>query len=264
MISVKITNPSISDIPSLKKLWKEIFKDSDNYINLFFEKKFSPETSFVIKENGEIKAMLFAEITSLSENGKSYSGVYLCGIATTPSARRKGYATMLIDYTIKKFEGIDVYYLIPASRSLFDYYKRFGFEPFTYFDKIEIKEKECTKVYEYSNEFSYPVMNDFYEKSCNGLFVKRNEKDFEAIYECYKKIMIFDDGYIVYQAEDGILTVTEYTVSFEKAKNIGSYLMKKGNLKKGFILKRDGTVPFSACITKMNFGKERYVNLMLN
>ena len=260
----KITNPKHSDISSLKKLWKEIFKDSDDYINLFFREKFKPEASFVIKENGELLAMLFAEINTLFENGKSFKGAYLCGIATKPEVRGRGYASALIEYAISRLENIDIFYLIPAEKSLFNYYKRFGFEPFTYFDKVEIAKNENTDEFKYSKDFYYPLMNTFYEKSCNGLFVKRSQADFEAIYDCYKKFMVFDDGYIVYQTEGDILTITEYTISFERAMKFGSYLMEKENAERGFILKRDGKAPFSACRTTYKFGKERYVNLMLN
>ena len=76
--------------------------------------------------------MLFAELNIISENGKKYTGAYLSGIATVPAERGKGYAGKLIEYTLKNLGDIDIYYLIPASNSLFDYYKKFGYSIFPF------------------------------------------------------------------------------------------------------------------------------------
>ena len=246
MISTIITNPSEKDIPSLRKLWKDIFGDDDSYLDLFFRVKYNPELTFIIKENEEIVAMLYAEINTLVKNDKKLKGAYLCGIATKESARGKGYASKLIDYTLKSHKAIDVFYLIPAEESLFDYYKRFGFEPFSYFDKTEIQPGKVDKIPEYTEGFSYEKLNKFSESALNGCYVKRSYNDFKAIYDCYKRFMIFDDGYIVYYISKGILNITEYTVDFEIADSISKYLMEKNQLEKGYILKRNGKTPFSA------------------
>ena len=42
----------INDIPYLKKMWKDIFKDDDSYIDLFFSYKFKEGNTFVIRDNG--------------------------------------------------------------------------------------------------------------------------------------------------------------------------------------------------------------------
>ena len=265
MISAIITTPTENDILSLKKLWKDIFKDSDSYIELFFSKKFNPATSFVIKENNDVCGMLFAELNTVVKAGKELKGAYLCGIATGPDKRGKGYASKLINHALENLKDVDIFYLIPAEESLFDYYERFGFKPFTFFDKVSIEKKEVLSIPEYKQEFSYEILNEFYEKSCNGVFVKRSKSDFEAIYDCYKKFMIFENGYIVYYIDKGVLNITEYTTDFETASSIGAYIMNKYNLDDGYILKRNGNTPFSACRTKVDFHEDdKYVNLMLN
>ena len=265
MISTIITNPSEKDIPSLRKLWKDIFGDDDSYLDLFFKVKYNPETTFVIKENKEIVAMLYAEVNTVIKNKKELTGAYLCGIATKESSRGKGYASKLIEYALENLKGIDVFYLIPAEESLFEYYKRFGFEPFSYFDKTEIQPEEVDKIPGYTEDFSYDLLNGFYEATLNGCYIKRSYEDFKAIYDCYKRFMIFDDGYIVYYISKGILTITEYTIDFEKADLTGKYLMAKNQLEKGYILKRNGKTPFSAYKSSESFDKiDKYVNLMLN
>lgn len=266
MISTIITNPDKNDIPALKKLWQDIFKDEKSYIELFFNVKHKPENTFVIKENSEIASMLFAEVNTIVAEGKEYKGAYLCGIATKEDKRGRGYAGKLIDYAISALDSIDVFYLIPASKELFGYYDKFGFKPFTFFDKTEIKKDKTDKIGDYITDFSFEKLNSLYEKSTDGLYVKRTYDDFKAIYDCYRKFMIFDDGYIVYYIADKELNITEYTLSFEKANNIGAYLINEHSLKRGFILKRYGKTPFTMYKSDINFDSidDKYINLMLN
>lgn len=266
MISTIITNPEKKDISALKKLWQDIFRDEESYIELFFGVKYKPENTFVIKENNELVSMLFLEVNTITVKGKEYKGAYLCGIATKEEKRGRGYAGMLIDYAISAVCGIDVFYLIPASRELFGYYEKFGFKPFTPLDKTEIKKEAVEEIGDYSTDFSFERLNTLYEKSADGLYVKRSCEDFKAIYDCYKKFMIFDDGYIVYYISDKVLNIIEYTLSFEKANKVGAYIINKYSLDKGFIMKRYGKTPFTAYKSNIDFDEieKKYINLMLN
>lgn len=265
MKQLKVTNPDINDLSSLKKMWKDIFKDEDSYIELFFNKKFKPETTLVIKEDGKIVSTLYAEETILVTDKKEYKGIYLCGIATREDKRGKGYAKEIIDEALERFSDYDIIYLIPANQGLFKFYEKFGLKPFTYLNEEKINLRE-TKEEKFTHKFEYETLNKFYENSGNGLYVKRSYEDFKAIYDCYKNIRIFEDGYIVYYIENETLHITEYSFSFDRAEETGSYIIKENNLSGGFILKKHGEIPFSCYKGKVDFCSinNKYVNLLLN
>ncbi len=263
MKSVIITNPEKGDIPYLKSFWKEIFKDDDDYINLFFTSKFKMENTFVIKESGKIVSMLYGEHTTLINEDESFSGIYISGIATKEDSRGKGYAKMLISEIEKAFPNTDVFYLIPAGEHLFDYYEKLGYFPLTKLEKVKIEGSLYEE--EYKEEFSFDVLNGFYENMGNSLYVKRSKENFYAIYNCYKNFMTFKDGYIAYYIENEHLKIVEYTVSFEKAMGIGQFLINKKELKGGYILKRYEGKPFAFAKTIKKLQSEKgYINLMLN
>lgn len=247
-------------------MWKDIFKDDDSYIDLFFTYKFKEDLTFVIRDNGKIVSTLYAEYTDVYIDSTIYKGVYFCGIATLSEYRKKGYAKKIIEYAKEKVKGADLIYLIPANEPLFDFYKESGFKIFTYLDKEKVENDGFIKLKDFSEQFDYGKLKNFYENSGNNLYIKRDESFFKAIYNCYKNIMIFDDGYVIYYVDNGILHLTEYSFSYDKAKEILKGILNLKNLKEGILYKKYGNTPFSVCITDLNVESidKKYVNLMLN
>ena len=254
------------DILYLKKMWKDIFKDTDSYIDLFFSYKFKSGNTYVIREDGKIVSTLYVEYNSLYINGKIKSGAYFCGIATYEKYRGRGYANMLIEYAKKNIKKVDIIYLIPASQSLFDFYKKSGFKHFTSMDREEIFPNENVPLPKFSKEFDYKTLTEFYEKSKNNIYVKRNEEFFKAIYECYKNVLIFDDGYVIYYTDENKVHLVEYSFDEERAKEILKGIIEKEKSASGILYKKWGKTPFSVCITDMDIWEidNKYINLMLN
>ena len=254
------------DIPYLKKMWKDIFKDDDSYINLFFSYKFKEGNTFVIKDNKKIVSTLYIEYTDVFINGKIYKGAYFCGIATASEYRKKGYAKKLIEYAKSNVKEVDIIYLIPANESLFEFYKESGFKLFTCLDKEKVINDIKVSLENYTEDFDYEKLNYFYEKSGNNLYIRRDKSFFKAIYNGYKNIMLFDDGYVIYYIDSGILHLIEYSFSYNKAKEILKGILNLKNLKEGILYKKWGQTPFSVCITDIDIKnvQNKYVNLMLN
>lgn len=266
MLQMKITNPDKCDEPVLKKMWKNIFKDSDSYIELFFSVKYKSENTFVVKENDEVVSMLFVEYNDIVINDKIYKGAYFCGIATDEKCRGKGYAGKLIEYAKSHIDKVDIIYLIPANKSLFDFYDKFGFKIFTYLDKITLTADGGISSGEYSEAFDYEKVNEFYENSGNGLYVKRNREYFDAIVKCYENIMVFSDGYVIYYIDKEVLHLVEYSFSYEQAVEAAKGIMNMKGINEAVLYKKWGGTPFSVCITDIDIenADNRYINLMLN
>ena len=74
---------------ALKALWKEVFGDSDEYIDTFFREVYRPGMASVIEENGEIAAAAYAV-----PFGKYR---YIYAVATKPEYRGRGYARKVVN-----------------------------------------------------------------------------------------------------------------------------------------------------------------------
>ncbi len=265
-MELKFDTAGCKDIPELKKMWQDIFGDTEEYTELYFSYKFKEGNTFVIRVGDEIASALYVEYTDLYIDGKIYKGAYLCGIATLEKYRGRGFAGQLINYAKESIEKVDIIYLIPANKSLFNFYKRFGFREFTFIDKVKILKEEGACLPPCKKGFDYPLVNSFYERSGNNLYVKRDEAFFNAIYKCYKNISVFDDGYVIWYADEGILHLVEYSFDYDRAVFILKGLLNENSLSEGIIYKKWGAEPFSVCITELEIEKisNKYMNLMLN
>ncbi|MDO5570500.1 MAG: GNAT family N-acetyltransferase [Bacteroidales bacterium] len=112
----------------LKKIWKDIFQDSDTYIDNVFN-GISNDQAFYIKDVGNIVSMAFMTPYDLKVNDRIVKCGYFFGAATLPEKRNKGYMEKIIDMTkiAAKKNNMSAIILIPATTSLFNYYKRFDF-----------------------------------------------------------------------------------------------------------------------------------------
>ena len=91
---------------ALKALWKEVFGDSDEYIDTFFREVYRPGMASVIEENGEIAAAAYAV-----PFGKYR---YIYAVATKPEYRGRGYGKAV---TLAASGG-EAAYLCPADATL--------------------------------------------------------------------------------------------------------------------------------------------------
>lgn len=118
----------------LRKLWQEAFGDPDDFTDLFFTKGFSPDRCHCIWDNGAPVSALYWFDCAL--NGHKLAYIY--GVATRKSYQGKGLAGKLMQQTheILKNRGYAGAILVPAGASLFDYYRKFGYETATTVTRI--------------------------------------------------------------------------------------------------------------------------------
>lgn len=109
----------------VRTLWKEVFGDSDSFIEHFMSRYYSRENLLFVEEEGTIQSML--HLIPFHYKGCRIGVVY--ALATASASRSKGYATLLLRRAIERAasEGYIAIALIPAEESLFSYYHRLGF-----------------------------------------------------------------------------------------------------------------------------------------
>ncbi len=119
----------------MSELWNEAFGDAitaaEGYLSVLLK------YFYVYEEQGDVCGML--SLLPISLDGKK--GRYVYAVATNRKDRGRGVATALIEYAKKLvLEGnVDFLVLVPAKKSLFEYYKRRGFLEF-------MSVKNCVKI----------------------------------------------------------------------------------------------------------------------
>lgn len=130
------------DEPKLKEIWKICFQDTDDYINLFFEKMYSVGCAVVAE--AETKAEICSCMYVLDAgnmplpNGEKARCCYLYALGTMPEYRgmglggkvSKGAAQLGFDM------GYDICITCPADDGLFEYYRKLGFLDFSSVSKV--------------------------------------------------------------------------------------------------------------------------------
>ncbi len=119
----------------MMELWKDTFHDSSRYIDIVFDAYFQPENAFTFYDGEKLVASLLGveyQFQSQDEKGEIQllKGLYLCGLATLPSYRRRGIMSQLMREAEKsaKDRGFDLTFLIPADSHLREYYEKKGYK----------------------------------------------------------------------------------------------------------------------------------------
>lgn len=134
---MKIDYPTQAQLPALRQLWKEAFRDTEEYLNLFFSTAFSPDRCLCAQLDGRpVAALYWMDCRHL---GKPVA--YLYAVATSNAFRRRGICRELMDYTRTHLQhlGYAGLILVPGNERLRFMYQRMGFQDATTLS--EIKEK---------------------------------------------------------------------------------------------------------------------------
>lgn len=114
----------------LSSLWQSVFDEDEYVTNLFFENVYGICQNPIIEEDGKILSSAFLVPCAVEK----YKGFYVYCALTHCEHRGKGLMAKVLSKSdeILKKTGYDFLLLVPAEKSLFDYYERFGYVPFGY------------------------------------------------------------------------------------------------------------------------------------
>lgn len=206
---------------SLKKLWADVFGDSEEYINLLFDYEYTPAECFGEIEDGQVISALYLLKCRINIGEKSYNGRYLYAAATLKSHRGKGIMGRLINEAEEyiKSENIDFISLVPASDRLYAYYEKFGFNTsmYNYFSKV-IKDGD-----DYSADV---IITDTDEFSKMRRKILDNSFHYEGSEMKYAHSCLKFAGYNVYKN-----TTDSYYIANGDKSEIIEYISSKKNLK---------------------------------
>ncbi len=134
---MEIEYPTRETIPQLHQLWQTAFQDTDNFLERFFQKAYSPRRCRCLMEQGRVAAALYWFDGEYA--GNSYA--YLYAVATRPDARGRGLcrALMADTHSLLASLGYAGSLLMPENPPLRQMYRRRGYRDCCSFREFTFK-----------------------------------------------------------------------------------------------------------------------------
>lgn len=120
-----VVSASLADRPDVERLWIDVFGDTPEYVKLFIDAHFDPDSFLLIRRGGELAAMCALLKTEFVAGGVPASARYVYALATAPKWRGRGLASRIIDKA-QEISGVPLI-LLPGTDGLRPFYSRRGF-----------------------------------------------------------------------------------------------------------------------------------------
>lgn len=110
-------------------MWKSVFGDSDDYMNIYFRDKYKNENTLLYMVGDKAVASLQMLSYDFTFHGVEIPIIYLSGLCTLPEFRGNGYMKMLIlrSYEVASERGVPLMVLVPQESWLLNFYDKYGF-----------------------------------------------------------------------------------------------------------------------------------------
>ena len=106
----------------IKKIWTECFKDSREYVDMFFDQVYRDDEAMLLTDqSGSAVSSLLLQRYAMSFHGSEAPVSYIAGAATRRSKRGQGYMSSLMIDALREsaVRGDMLCSLIPADEALF-------------------------------------------------------------------------------------------------------------------------------------------------
>lgn len=115
----------------VKALWKLCFDDTDEFVNLYFERRYKDEINLSAREDGRLVAALQMIPYPITFCGEVVDVSYISGACTHPDYRGRGIMRGLLADAHRHMYRKDILLstLIPAKQWLFEFYGQSGYAP---------------------------------------------------------------------------------------------------------------------------------------
>lgn len=196
-----------NEIKEQKKIWKLCFKDADNYIDLFYSRRYNKDGTLLLLSDNKLSAMLtILPAKILTQDNRSFDSSILYAIATHPEYQNRGFASELIDYTGKhlRSQGRAFSLLVPATCQLFDYYRRLGYNEAFFIRELTLDHEKINSIHidiqkQYKISITTAKEYNFVRNSQlrGRLFVAYTDEDID-----YQKSLSEESGANIYVIEN--------------------------------------------------------------
>ena len=114
-----------TDQEAILQIWEQCFGDSEEYIRMYLENRFTTENMMVIHEDGRPVSMASFLPAQITLHGKKHEAKYVYAVATLPEYRGRGYASEILRHGVEKYQ--EPLILQPADEELERFYQTLGF-----------------------------------------------------------------------------------------------------------------------------------------
>lgn len=106
-------------------LWKRCFGDTDDFLDIYFERKYTDESNLTIRRDAQVVAAAQVLPYRLLFGGQPLPAGYLSGLCVHPQQRGNGFAARLVRAAHRKLhrQGAALSLLIPGDESLRRFYE---------------------------------------------------------------------------------------------------------------------------------------------
>lgn len=208
--------------PAVRSMWKEVFGDKDEYIDLIFDRKYQHDNTLIWLEDNVPVASLQMFPYKMRFYGEIVPFYYLAGLCTLPEYRNKGIMGQLIkkSFEVMMERGIPLSILVPAEDWLYGYYEKFGYTQTFDKGKEPLNIDPIAETYKYNPGKAYKEFDSVFQQG--DFCVTKDADDLKAIVEDYfldgspskynlgAMVRIFDPAYLlkIYACENADLTFT--------------------------------------------------------
>lgn len=119
-----LTNEEIKQ--QTRELWKECFHDSEEFMDIYFDEKYSDDVNMVLTPDGKVAAALQLLPYRMTFYGLAQGAGYISGLATAENYRKQGLASQLLRTAHRRLydQGAVLSFLIPGSEELRHFYEK--------------------------------------------------------------------------------------------------------------------------------------------
>lgn len=248
-----------TDRAAIHSLWKNTFGDAASFIEDSLDVFAEKEHVYVAAEDDIVLSQLLAVPCKIGAD----KGIYLYALATAPQARNKGAMTKLMRYAeLEEFKNGSVFsVLIPATPSLFNYYKARGYTVTAslYWQATLLQRSIVTENKAVVSQIVPKLLQSLREKFCRCLCVSFKQEAFCFVTEDLKKEQFFilyaQNGYAVAKKNEGYIFVpeifvqkgfeTQFIDSMVEALGEGKYVVSSQSSVFSFISNTNHPTPFA-------------------
>ena len=269
----KVADAVAEHIPELKNIWKQCFGDSDEYIDFFFENRFSDIRTIVLTKDSVPVGSAYLMPVSAIEYGSPKKGYYVYAVGILEDHRGKGLFKKIHEYICEYIRKYNMFLILcPANEKLCNYYKSLGYIENVFVSEITLSNANSKPSYEVrkltpaqlfkmrENKFSNLIC---WDENALSYILKENEFALGDALFIKKEA---DDFYFVLRNENGILKILESNIPYEKTQEFTDFLCEKYNTEKAtwIIQKMNGKPNILYGLTLNLVKDDYYFNFILN
>lgn len=213
-------------------LWQECFGDDSEYVSSFLEGHPDKSRILTVQNGGELCSMLFLLECEAVVSGESFKSWYIYAACTAKKFRRRGLMAELLKFAEKYAveNGVSFIALVPAEKSLFDYYEKFGYKTCFYRGEKCLKASGEPDAVLKTDAASMEIFSIREKALKNSFHIRWNEKALDYALSEYSAA-VSDKAYVLWYIEDSAIKIVEALSENQKnAEALLNKLMSENNI----------------------------------